>query len=235
MKQLNILCIIFSIMVGIFTWSFLTPLNIKGTAVIYSMSNDGKRGNKPATIIIPDDLNSKQQKLLSFAYNIAKQDGYKHPAYLQGILMQETRACSVKNYRVAGLTNKVGDRYFGCGQIKLVAAKYVLRNYPELWKYLDTKTDEELQAKLILDDEFNIRIASKFALSMGINDNPNKAITAYNRGSAGSELVDIDTFEYTNSVKRFSANMKNKDRNIQVSQDVLQSSGNQQIILASDP
>jgi len=234
MKQLNIYCIIFSIIVGIITLSFSMTLNTKGTAVIYSMTNNGKKGNKPLTVVIPDNLNSKQQKLLSFAYDVAKQDGYKHPAYLQGILMQETRACSVKNYRVAGLTNKVGDHYFGAMQIKLAAAKSVLRTYPDMWKHMDSRTDEEIQAKLILDDEFNIRIGSKYLMMMGINKDPSRAITAYNRGPGGVDYVNVATFEYTNNVKKYSAKMKNQ-KNIQVNEDNIQSTNHNRILLASDP
>jgi hypothetical protein len=123
MKHLNILSITFTIVLSISAIFLAAPIiHSKGTSVIYSMTNDGKQGNKPGTVVVPDDLSSKQQHLLNFAYDVAKQDGFLHPAFLQGILMQETRACSVKNYRVAGLTNKQGDRYFGCGQIKLAAA-----------------------------------------------------------------------------------------------------------------
>jgi hypothetical protein len=235
MKQLSILCIIFSILVGIITWSFSMPLKSKGTAVIYSMTNDGKNGNKPLTVVIPNNLNTKQQKLLNFAYDVAKQDGYKHPAYLQGILMQETRACSIKHYRVSGLTNKVGDRYFGAMQIKLAAAKAVLRTYPEMWKHMESRTDEEIQARLILDDEFNIMIGSKYLLMMGINKDPSRAITAYNRGPGGVDYVNVATFEYTKNVKNFSAKMKHSSENIQADESDIKSINHQQILLASDP
>jgi soluble lytic murein transglycosylase-like protein len=117
--------------------------------------------------------------------------------------MQESRACNIKHYRVAGLTNRVGDRYFGALQIKLATAKDVLKHYPELLSYLDTSTDEEIQAKLILDDEWNIRVGSKYLLMLGINEKPDIAITAYNQGMFGARSKNSDTFHYTTSVKKY--------------------------------
>lgn len=238
MKRITTLCAAFSIVLGLITLNYTAPLITKGTAVIYSMTEDGKNGNKPLTTVVPDDLTNRQQNLLNFAYEIARADGYKHPSFLQGILMQESRGCSVKNFRVAGLTNKSGDRYFGCGQLKLSAAKAVLRQYPELWKYLDSRTDEELQARLILDDQFNIRISSKYCLMMGINENPSRAITAYNVGPGGVKNVNYETFGYTNSVKSYSEKISRhhkRSKNIQAKTDDLQSKSKYPVLLARDP
>jgi hypothetical protein len=198
------------------------------------MTTDGKNGNKPYTAPVPNDLSTTQHQLLNFAYDTAKADGYIHPAFLEGILMQESKVCNVKNFRVAGLTNKVGDRYFGCGQLKLAAAKAVMKRYPEMWKYLDSRTDEELQARLILDDRFNIRVSSKYCLMMGINNNPNWAITAYNVGPGAVDNVNYETFGYTKSVKHYSEKSRHRE-NIQAKMDDLQLENKHPILLARDP
>ena len=210
MKLISATCTALSILISAAAWNYTTPLlSQNGTTVIYAMNDGTQQGNKPFTVKISEDLSDKQHELLNFAFDVAKSDGIKFPQYLQGILMQESRGCSDKNFRVAGLTNKPTDRYFGCGQIKLVAAKAVMSRYPEMWKYLESKTDEELTARLILDDKFNIRVSSKYALMMGINENPTKAITAYNLGQGGAQSVDPNEHAYTKSVKKFSETMKN--------------------------
>jgi hypothetical protein len=210
MKLVSSFCAALSILIGVTAWKYTEPfISQNGTTVIHAMSSDGKLGNKPLTVKITEELSAKQHELLNFAFDVAKSDGIKFPQYLQSILMKESRGCDMKNFRVAGLTNKVGDRYFGCGQIKLAAAKAVMNSYPDMWKYLESKTDEELQARLILDDRFNIRVASKYAIMMGINENPDRAITAYNVGPGAVKNVDPGTHNYTRSVKEMSKGFKN--------------------------
>lgn len=210
MKLINTFYLSLSLAVGIASWKVLEPLIAQnGTAVISSMSSDNKNGSKPISIKLPANLTKKQFEMLNFAYDVAKSDGYKEPKYLQGIIMQESKAGGLDSFRVAGLTNAAGNRYFGIGQIKLVAAKAVMNRYPEMWKHLDTKTDEELQARLIIDDKFNVRIASKYALIMGINENPAKAITSYNMGPGGAMTVDASQHDYTIKVKNHAENVKN--------------------------
>jgi len=202
MKLISSMCFIISIIItaSAFTYlkAYLVPEN--GTAVIYVPGSS--HGGQPVTVKLPENMTAKQHEVLTFALKVAQDDGYKNPRYLQGILMQESHACAVKDFRVAGLTNKVGDRYFGCGQIKLAAARDVMRAYPTMWSYLDTRTDEELQARLILDNEFNIRVASKYALLMGINHDPARAITRYNLGEGGAQSVNPQDHHYTSGVKR---------------------------------
>jgi hypothetical protein len=209
MKLMSTIFFTAALAVVTLSWKYAEPIRSQnGTSVIYAMSTD-KKGGKPFTVKLPDNLTTKQLQLLAFAYDIAKADGHKYPQYIQGILMQETKAGGMQLFRVAGLTNTKGDRYFGVGQIKLATAKEVMSNYPELWKFLDTKTDEELQAKLILDDEFNVRVASKYALLMGMNRDPIAATTSYNLGAGGATMVDPKTHDYTLRVKGFSQRMKN--------------------------
>lgn len=193
-----------ALIIGASSWKLLEPtLAQNGTAVISSMSSDNQNGSKPISIKLPDNLTKKQFEILNFAYDVAKSDGFKEPKYLQGLIMQESKAGGMDSFRVAGLTNAVGNRYFGLGQIKLQAAKAVMVKFPDMWKHLDTKTDEELQARLIVDDKFNVRVASKYALIMGINENPTKALTAYNVGLGGAQTVDASSHPYTQKVKGY--------------------------------
>ena len=203
MKLINAFYLSLSLLVGAASWKLLEPtIAQNGTAVISSMSSDNQNGNKPISIKLPDNLTKKQFEMLNFAYDVAKSDGYKEPKYLQGIIMQESKAGSMNSFRVAGLTNAVGNRYFGIMQLKLAAAWDVMKLYPELWIGFDTKTDEELQARLIIDDKFNIRVGSKYLLLRGINKDPTFAISAYNQGDQGAKVVD-ETFHYTVKVKKF--------------------------------
>lgn len=204
MKLINAFYLVLALLIGATSWKFLEPIIAQnGTSVISSMSSDNQNGNKPITIKLPANLTNKQFEMLNFAYDVAKSDGFKEPKYLQGIIMQESKAGSMNSYRVAGLKNSVGNRYFGIMQLKLAAAMDVMKSYPELWKDFDTKTNEELQAKLILDDKFNIRVGSKYLLMRGINTNPSIAITAYNQGEQGAKMVNNTSFHYTVKVKNY--------------------------------
>ena len=210
MKLINTFYLSLVLLFGAASWKLLEPIVAQnGTSVISSMSSDNQNGSKPISIKLPDNLTKKQFDMLNFAYEVAKSDGFKEPKYLQGIIMQESKAGSMNFYRVAGLTNAIGNHYFGIGQIKLAAAKAVMMRFPEMWKHLDTKTDEELQARLIVDDRFNVRVASKYALLMGINENPSKALTAYNVGPGGAQSVDPSQHEYTQKVKAHAERVKN--------------------------
>jgi hypothetical protein len=216
MKLINTLYLAIALLIAGLTWKVLDPYLSRqnGTSVI-SLSPDNKKGGG-VNIIIPSGLSRTQLEILNFAYEVAKADGFKEPKYLQGILMQESRAGGMDEFRVAGIQNAPGNRYFGIGQIKLVAAKAVMQRYPEMWKFLDTRTDEELQARLILDDKFNIRVASKYALIMGINHDPVKAITAYNVGP-GAVLThpDPSSHHYTVKVKKHADNVKSATKRLQ--------------------
>lgn len=185
-------------------------LKQNGTAVIATKTNNG-RG---FSTLLPNNLTAKQHELLSFAYSVAKSDGYKNPEYLQGLILQESAAGGSSNFRVAGDPVKKENQYFGVGQIKLAAAIDVLKNFPEMWGFLQTRTHEELQAKLILDDYFNIRIASKYLLLMGVNKSANFALTAYNRGLGGAQnIINHDEFEYTRGVINYAASAAVKQVN----------------------
>lgn len=180
---------------------------INGTAVIAAKSHI-KGGNKNV-LILPPNLTPKQGELLTFAYRVAKSDGHKHPENYQGLLLQESKAGGMKGYEVAGqeFGLKPLERYYGVPQIKLGATKDVLKKYPVLGAF---RTDEEIVAKLITDDKWAIRIASKYFLMMG--ENP----VAYNKGLAGSKGVDPSTNDYAVKVAHYakgvvqSLNSKNR-------------------------
>lgn len=202
----SLLALIAALAIG--SYQLLRPqLDARGTSVIAVKPIDGKQGGKPYTVVIPKDLSSRQLELLNFAYDIAVKDGHKYPEYVQGIIMTESNAGRGAEWRVANVSQPT-NMYFGLGQIKLMTAKGVMAKFPELWKFLNTKTDQELQARLIVDDEFNIRVTSKYALMMGVNENPNFAITAYNQGLGGAQNVDPATWDYTKKVKAQAQKLK---------------------------
>lgn len=158
-------------------------------------------------IEMPENPSTRQARVLTMAYEIAERDGHRYPQLLQGILLQETRAGGIARYAVAGgefglATNK---RYYGLGQIKLSAAKDVLKAYPELWQQFNfhTRLDEEIIAKLIENDEFNISIASKYLLilrSYGYST-PHELAKAYNMGPGGARRAGATT-HYSEGVMR---------------------------------
>jgi hypothetical protein len=179
-------------------------------------------------------INDEQAALLEYAYHVAKLDGHKDPSILQGLIWQESKAGGYPGFEVAGdeYGLRVGKRYYGVGQIKVAAAKDVFRRFPDefpgFWqppireaakngstrlvsngKYL--KTDEEIIAHLIMDDEFNIRVASKYLWIMQHKEKSKKvvfkrpinyAITAYNRGLGNTYNTDYDNWHYTVSVHK---------------------------------
>lgn len=143
------------------------------------------------------------QPLTLFALQTAIADGHKDPRLLVGIIKIESDAGNGQGYRVVKQgSGKQASTFYGASQLTLGAAKEVMSKFPELWAGFNTKTDEELKAKLILDDQFNVRVASKYLLIMGVNRNPDKGVAAYNLGLGAVELVDYHTHKYTLKVKQ---------------------------------
>jgi len=181
--------------------------SVTPTAVISIPLSDGVRGGG-ASMEVPRDLSSRQVKLLAMAYEIAKRDGHKHPQLLQGIILQETKAGGMQSYRVAGqeFGLEANRRYYGVAQLKLAAARDVLKRHPELWDEFDfqTRTDEEVIAALIKDDHFNLSVASKYLLVLrghGYNTLAQLAL-AYNQGPTGARRHDPATHSYSVKVMR---------------------------------
>lgn len=154
-----------------------------------------------------------QRGILSLTEKIAKKDGHKNPDVLKSIILQETLAGSLKTYRVAG--NK-GDEYYGLAQIKLGAAKDVLKKHPTLWRdfKFQTRTDDEIKANLILNDEFNIAVSSKYLKFLEDNYKlkGRELVNAYNRGAAGVKKIDSRTFHYAIQAERKLAHWKQNGR-----------------------
>lgn len=147
--------------------------------------------------VVPANLNTKQRQLLTLAYDVAKENKLKHPEIVQAILLQETQAGGMHSYRVA---NPGPDAYFGPMQVKLTAARDVLAANPTMYAAygFHTKTDDEVKANLILNDRFNLDVATKYLVILmqryGLNGRD--LMNAYNRGPGGVKLVNADEFHY---------------------------------------
>lgn len=178
------------------------------TSVISVPSDEGVAGGG-FTMVVPNNMTHRQAELLAMAYDIAKRDGHRHPQLLQGIILQETNAGQARNYKVAGQEYglKPNERYYGVAQIKLAAARDVLSRYPELKTQFEfnTMADEEVIAKLIENDNFNLSIASKYLLilkSYGY-DTMKTIAMAYNKGAGGASGKDANTNPYAQGVMAF--------------------------------
>jgi hypothetical protein len=180
-----------------------------GTSVISSKSKI--KGGDEYTVLIPADLSPKQANLLAMTYNIAKEDGNPHPEKLQGVLIQESKAGGLKSYKVAGqeFGNKDSEKYYGIFQMKVAAALDVLNKFPSLWRYMQTREKEEVIANLILNDEFAVRMASKYFLMVG-------GSTAYNLGSLGAKSVNPKDHHYTVEVDKYAKSDMIKQLNDQL-------------------
>lgn len=170
--------------------------------------NDG-RGYE---VIYPEDPSYRQSQLLGVAYDIAKKDGHEFPQLLQGILIQETQAGSLPRYKVVGQEYGLGplDRYYGIMQIKLSAAWDVMKRWPGLWDEFDfqTRSDEEIIAKLIEDEIFSLTVASKYLIILqdAGYETPAEQALAYNRGAAGAKAHNAESHPYSVSVMAHMAN-----------------------------
>lgn len=208
--------VLFSAMLAIVIIAFGASYSViskKPNSVIASNSDDKSIS---FSVKLPTELTREQAEVLSLAYSIAKKDGHKFPQLLQGIVMQESNAGAARSYKVAGqeFGLKTNERYYGVSQIKLVAAKEVLSRYPELRKDFNfhTKEDEEIVAKLIEDNRFNISVASKYLLvlkSLGYDTIKHLAL-AYNQGPSGAKNHDAETHHYPkgviNNIQKISKN-----------------------------
>jgi hypothetical protein len=183
------------------------------TSVISIPSENGSLGGG-LSMNLPKNLTNKQSELLHMAYDIAKSDGHKYPQLLQGILLQESRAGNLASYKVAGqeFGLKTNERYYGVTQIKLAAARDVLGRYPSMkseFKF-QSNTDEEVIAKLIENDRFNLSIASKYLIVLkaaGYNTVSQLAL-AYNQGATGAKGKDPDSNPYSRGVLNHISSLK---------------------------
>ena len=146
-------------------------------------------------------LTQEQMELLQLAYTVGFEDGgHEHAEILQAILMQETIAGLLG--RMGHLTAPVGKRSYGVMQVKVIAARDVLNEFSEFGRF---RADEELIVKLLSDDEFNLRVASKFLLQLSNRVGvPERALVAYNIGMRASYRIDDPTaFKYVLKTKNY--------------------------------
>lgn len=197
-----------------------------------------KFGGTRQIIKLPKNVTQSQARLLIYAHNIAKADGHRDPAVLQGIIWQESKAGGFAGHEVAGdeYGLRVGKRYYGVGQIKVNAAKDVFKRFPNSFPgfykpsrrvklangrirripgvYL--KTEEEIIAHLIMDKKFNVRVASKYLWILGHNEKrgysrpTNFGVTAYNRGLSRAIGTDYNNWHYTVAVNKYRKNFLKK-------------------------
>lgn len=148
-------------------------------------------------------LSAEQLDLLGMAYTVGYKDGGKaHAKLVQAVLLQETIAGQLG--RLGHLSAPLGKRSYGVMQVKVAAARDVLRLKPQLGYF---RTDEQLVTRLITDDEFNIRIASGYLKYLRRNtDSDDQALVAYNIGMNGARSVlDAAEFKYVQNVERYLA------------------------------
>ena len=146
-------------------------------------------------------LTEDQVQLLKIAFDIGFKDGgIEHAQLVQGVLMQETIAGLLG--RIGHMTAQVGKRSYGVMQVKVSAARDVLRRNPSLGEF---NADEELIAKLITDDTFNIAIASRQLIHLKKKaKNVAQAMMAYNIGLRASRRYQkYDTFKYVKKVRQY--------------------------------
>lgn len=199
---LIVACLILGLAVGTTSLVYIS----QPTSVINIPLESGVKGGG-FSMNLPKYLSAKQTNLLAMAYDIAKKDGHQYPQILQGIILKESGAGGLKSYKVAGqeFGLKTNERYYGVGQIKLVAARDVLNRYPKMKEEFDfhTNTDEEVIAKLIENDKFNLSVASKHLLvlkSLGYDTIASMAL-AYNQGAGGAKHLDPNTNAYSLGVQ----------------------------------
>lgn len=176
--------------------SFSKTTNVQNGTVVLA-AKPSKQAGGDLAVLLPETLSKKQYHILTSAYNVAKADGNQQPEKFQAIILTETLACDNNRYKVAGQEFGGSARYYGCGQVKLQTAKAVLNKHPELWKYMQTREDDEIIANLILNDEFNIKVASKYFMMTNNGKADDFAVTAYNQGPGGATKINPSTFGYT--------------------------------------
>lgn len=146
-------------------------------------------------------LSKTQSVILDLAYSVAVEDGHANPKVLQGIIMQESKGGTAKNFRTAK-HKKSSDQTVGIGQIKVGTALAVLQAFPEMKQQYKVSAGNISQA-LAFNDRFNIAIASKYLKMMyKINGTDAFAIAAYNKGPGGAQRIkNYNSLHYVRAVK----------------------------------
>lgn len=192
--------------------AYLNTLKPVPVATAVLGEKPGKTMGNQIVSRLPDDLTSKQARLMKMAYDIAKRVGFKNPEIMQSLILQETMAGNLKSYKVA---NPGPEAYYGIGQIKVAAARDVLKQNPQMWKEYDfhTQTDDEIKANLILNEKFNIEVGARYLklLQDQYGFTGRKLLNAYNRGPGGVKNVD-DSFHYALGAEKKLAQWKTAKR-----------------------
>jgi hypothetical protein len=170
------------------------------TSVI-AEKGDHRVGGRVATKL-PATLTNEQHRLLNLAYELGKQNGFKNPEIVQAVLLQESHAGGLESFRVA---NPGPEAYYGPMQIKLAAARDVLKEWPRMFDDYNfhTRTDDEIKANLILNDRFNIEVGTRYLkiLKTRYGFSGRELLNAYNRGPGGVKAVN-DSFHYAISAEK---------------------------------
>ncbi len=172
-------------------------------AALASASNTPSKGQLFWNSLNKTWLSDEQQYLLQTAYAVGLEDGgIEHAEILQAVLLQETIAGQLG--RIGHMTAPVGKRSYGVMQIKVSAARDILRKNKEFKRF---RSDEALIVALMTDDKLNIRMASKFLLYLKEKTKSNEAaMVAYNIGLRASRKITApDSFKY---VVRTNRNLK---------------------------
>jgi hypothetical protein len=210
MRQVLSLLAVFALAVGAAAYiAFSSMPDPVPTSVIGEKPTPAKVGGQVVQVL-PKNMKPEQYKLLNMAYQVGKDVGFKDPEIVQAILLQETLAGGLDSYRVA---NPGPEAYFGPMQIKLAAARDVLKKWPALYETFGfhTKTDDEVKANLILNYRFNIEVGARYLmiLKKQYGFSGRELINAYNRGPGGVKTVD-DSFHYAVGAERKLAAYKQK-------------------------
>ncbi len=147
-------------------------------------------------------LTAEQVYILKMAFDIAYQDGgLQHAKLIQGMLLQETLAGLLG--RIGHMSAPIGKRSYGVMQVKVTAANDVLGRHAFLGEF---SSDEELITHLIVDDAFNLRVASKHFLYLRTKTKTDAhALLAYNIGlRASRRYSNHKSFRYVKRVSRYS-------------------------------
>lgn len=145
---------------------------------------------------LPDltDLSNSQINKVQLAKTIAIQDGHTNPNILPAIILKESNAGE----------RKQNGPNLGIAQVTVQTAIAVIAKHPELGMY----PSNVLRYKLLHDDVFNMKIASKY-LKMVQSKSLAATITAYNLGPSGSKRVNPNTHVYTVSILKTAISIRN--------------------------
>lgn len=141
----------------------------------------------------PQYLTVKQYSILRRAMQFG--EPYDLELTMMAIALQESSAGRFGP--VGDIGNGFGRRSYGVMQVKKQTAKHVIDYYDMTMP----KTDEELIARLIYDEDYNMTIALHYLLllresGMGWRE----LVTAYNQGPGGARLVNPENFYYTERI-----------------------------------